>query len=423
MSSLSDVQSVEDALNSGAVDYLFKPFDPVELERKVSFYFSRYYGNHKNVLILDDDTGMLKMIRNILHKNRFRVMVSSSSDEALSIAMQFKPDLIVTDYEMPGNGGWKFCRSLKQNSQTAEIPVVMISATFDELAMKRSRVLQVDGFVPKPFSPSSLLNSINMVLLQHDMQRQEKLSSELEKELTIGKEIQAGLMPASDIVVGGRLSISARWIPARYLGGDFFFVHEYSEHKVLVTVADVSGKGLSAALLATALQASLKTAVTFSDSPGVLLSSLNTYFLQDSSFEGFFLTAFLALIELDKNSIRYASAGHNKMLLQRGDGELKELSSQNIPCGFYEDEVYQELSDTFVPGDYLVLYSDGVTEAFNEKQEMYGLERLKSCLSEQNHRIAEKKLKNVMSSVQNFIGNAEAADDITLIVCGESVSS
>jgi sigma-B regulation protein RsbU (phosphoserine phosphatase) len=404
---------VEEALKAGITDYTFKPVDFDELNRKVAYYLGITFGRRRTALIVDDDEIIVKMLRYALFDERFSFICASSGVEALQLAKEYKPDVILTDYLMPGMDGWAFCRHLKTDDVTKDIPIVMISSLSSELDLKKGTVLQVDDYVTKPFTPDMVKRAVNLVLLKKQARLQENRNKELETELSIGRELQKKLMPSADFAIENILQIKSRWLPARHLGGDFYciFDNHRSEKRVQLLVADVSGKGLGAALLATASQACLRTSVRFTTSPAQLLQQLNAFLLDEQDMETFFVTVFAADIDYGNGILTYASAGHNQMFFRRSSGEIEALHTENLPCGLIHSEVYQELTINMSPGDTLMLYTDGVSEALSPERQVYGEERIRRIMEENS-----KDFFNILlTDLVNFTGDELQHDDITLI--------
>jgi sigma-B regulation protein RsbU (phosphoserine phosphatase) len=205
-------------------------------------------------------------------------------------------------------------------------------------------------------------------------------------------------------------------IPVRDVGGDYFdFIDSVSE-RVGVLVADVSGKGLPAALIMVTFRAYFHATVINELAMRVVLSRVNRLIHEATEGERF-ITAFYGLIDPETRRMLYIIAGHNPPLLLHADGTSQMLQHSGLPLGVFKDSRYSESVVDFKPGDILVLYTDGVTEARNGFDESFGLERLESVVRAAGDRRAHEICKAITTSVREFsseVGGPE--DDLTISI-------
>lgn len=236
----------------------------------------------------------------------------------------------------------------------------------------------------------------------------------LEEELQIAKEIQKNLLPKSLPELSG-IEFAAESIPSKQIGGDYYDVLKTDEETYTVAIGDVSGKGVPAALLMANLQAFLK-ATSKQKLPIDEASGLINNLITENTGDGRFITFFWFYIDTVKNLIRYVNAGHNPPLLVRG-GKVEYLDKGGIIFGVaptlapYHAEELQ-----LKPGDMLVLFTDGVTEAKNDLDDEYTDERLENLIIENNNRGAGELLKIIKDDLQNFVKGTSQSDDITLVI-------
>ncbi|MBS1825413.1 MAG: SpoIIE family protein phosphatase [Acidobacteria bacterium] len=239
----------------------------------------------------------------------------------------------------------------------------------------------------------------------------------IQRELEIAKDVQARLLPKRDVEIGG-LVISGVCRPAQSIGGDSYDYIVLGDSNVLVTVADVAGKGVPAALLMSNLQAALRGLTSGGAYSGLAetLARLNELVF-DSTPSNRFITFFAVAYEGGSRLLRYASAGHNPAALLRAGSERVEwIRTKGVALGLRRKGAFEEASLLLAPGDCLVLYTDGVTEAVNTNGEDFGETRLEQAM-EQGRGLAAVTLRDsLVQAVDAFAGGAMQHDDITLVV-------
>jgi serine phosphatase RsbU (regulator of sigma subunit) len=246
----------------------------------------------------------------------------------------------------------------------------------------------------------------NARLVERERQRQR-----LEQELSIAREIQQALLPRG-FREFPHLSISAFNTPCHAVGGDYFDVFPMSEDRTAFVIADVAGKGIGAALLTTMLQGAL-TGMTLGADPARVFHHINDFLCQHADV-GRYATMFFGMLDRNGN-LDYLNAGHpSPLLLRRGD--VTEIFTEgSFPVGLIPEARYSTSRVTLEQGDTLVLFSDGVTEAADLHEQMYGVPRLSQVLEGQHESPLDQLKKRVVDSVDDFARGASQADDITLL--------
>jgi len=241
--------------------------------------------------------------------------------------------------------------------------------------------------------------------------------SAIEKEVEITSEIQKNILPAK-MPEHCHIEVSAKSIMAKTMGGDFYdyYVHD-KNGDITLLVADVSGKSLPAALFMAASSSTLRTIMRTTKNPSKILSAGNKLIYEDSQ-SGMFVTVFLALYQPAKRILKFSSAGHNEMILMHEDGSFEFLSAKGTPVGALPDFLikYQEKEITIQTNDTLVLYTDGVVEAINSKQEEFGIDRFLNLLKENISKNPEEIINLTYNSVLDFAGKEIQYDDFTMLV-------
>jgi sigma-B regulation protein RsbU (phosphoserine phosphatase) len=235
-------------------------------------------------------------------------------------------------------------------------------------------------------------------------------------ELAIGRRIQLALLPRRFPDVDG-WTFAADYEPAREIGGDLFdaFPLRGRTDRFGLVIADVTGKGIPAALLMADVRALLHAAADNADAPADALGRVNRILVHERP-TSLFVTASLLLVEAATGQVRYASAGHEPPLVARCDGRLDALEATGPILGAFADGDFEERTARLEPGDALVLYTDGVTEARDTARRFFGEERLRAAITGACGRPAGEIVRAVMDDVRAFQGDAEPFDDLTLLV-------
>jgi sigma-B regulation protein RsbU (phosphoserine phosphatase) len=242
----------------------------------------------------------------------------------------------------------------------------------------------------------------------------------MKRDLQIAKEIQAWLLPPGPPQVPG-LEIAFATRPANTVAGDYYDVFprpatHSPEGTYLIAIADVAGKSIPAAMLMATYQASLKTLAGVSTSLLDLVGRMNNYACGNSQNGRRFTTTFIAEYNPATNDLVYVNAGHNPPILRRQTGTIERFPAGGIPLGILENTPYESGSATLQRGDWLVIFTDGVTEAVNSRLEEYEEERLMSLLNANLTATPPLLLKTMLNDINHFVGNTPQHDDITLML-------
>jgi phosphoserine phosphatase RsbU/P len=242
----------------------------------------------------------------------------------------------------------------------------------------------------------------------------------MKRDLEIARDIQRWLLPAKPPEVRG-LSIAFTTRPANTVAGDFYDVFarptkDSREPHFLLAVADVAGKSIPAALLMATFQASLKTLSETGCSLADLVTGMNQYACTNSQSGLRFTTAFLAEFDPESRTLTYINAGHNAPILRRNSGAIERLSNGGLPLGMWADKSYEDGKVILQSGDWLVIFTDGVAEAVNAKDEEYGEQRMLNVLQAGAAATPEQLLRRMMSDLDAFVGVTPQHDDVTCML-------
>jgi sigma-B regulation protein RsbU (phosphoserine phosphatase) len=239
----------------------------------------------------------------------------------------------------------------------------------------------------------------------------------LELDLELSAKVQKALLPQQVPEIPG-LELAAFSRPAEYVGGDYFDFFRFQDGSHGLVIGDVMGHGIAASLLMASLQASLRTLAPDYDSPAEIVRRLNSIFHHNIHLTKF-VTLFLARYDPKTRSLTYSNAGHNPPLLYRsqsnGTGPLSWLAPTGAAIGLVENTQFGEETVILAPGDTLLLYTDGVTEARNPQKEEFGQERLVELVRQGSNRSAQALVREVRNGLEAFTDGQPLADDTTIV--------
>jgi serine phosphatase RsbU (regulator of sigma subunit) len=242
----------------------------------------------------------------------------------------------------------------------------------------------------------------------------------MKRDLQIAREIQTWLLPGVPPQIPG-LAIAYATRPANTVAGDYYDVfprpgRSQEDNRVVLAVADVAGKSIPAAMLMATFQASLKTLSTAQVALPELASNMNRYACSNSQGGLRFTTAFLAEYDPVRRTVDYINAGHNNPILRRASGQIERLDVGGLPFGILPDAKYDSATVTLAPGDWLIIFTDGLVEAENARQEDYGEARLLTAIDAGRSVEPHEMLKRLMAEVDLFVGNTPQHDDVTCML-------
>ena len=293
-------------------------------------------------------------------------------------------------------------------------PIKTPERTLGTLVLGRSReqaeFTAGDGKLAMALAHQAAISMETARLHQEEVKRQR-----LEQELAVGRQIQLTLLPKDLPAVPG-WEFAAFYQPARQVGGDFYDFFALPGQRLGLVIADVADKGVPAALMMAVSRTIVRATAASGRRPAAALKLANTLMFKDS-WSDLFVTAFYALLEPQTGRLAYANAGHNRPLwVQPSTGQVHELAAHGIALGVLKAIKLEECEIGVAPGDTLVFYTDGVTEARNGKGELFWEERLRATLEAHAEDSAQKIQNAILAAVEEFTDGAPLADDLTLFV-------
>ena len=380
----------------------------------------------QKILVVDDAKANIKILADLL-SDQAQVLFATNGPAALQKATEEDLDLILLDVMMPEMDGYEVCEKLKADARTAQIPVVFVTGLSDEQDEEKGLRLGAIDYVTKPFKPAivkaRVRNHLQARQHQRDLeQAHAQLRASHEKEMRIAHDIQMAMLPKRER--GGEsfdgFDIAAILEPARSVGGDLYNYFPAGDERLCFAVGDVSDKGVPAALFMVKTNTLLRSVAGEVDDLQTIMARVNQELSRDNE-ACMFVTLIVGILDLKTGDYVLANGGHNAPVLMKADGSCAYIESDTGPAlGFDESAEFPVMRSRLNPGDTLLLYTDGVTEAFDDRDEMYSDERLVEVLAGMRPAGATVTTQELLRSVQDFAGNHGQSDDITIVALRNS---
>ena len=252
-----------------------------------------------------------------------------------------------------------------------------------------------------------------------ETQKEHAALQSLQSDMETAGEIQRAILPnrfPPFPELANKLDIAASMTAAKVIGGDFYDFFRLDEDRMGFVIADVSGKGIPAALFMAVSNTLLRSVALVSENSAQCLTEVNNL-LTRASVNSMFVTVCYGILNHKTGDIEFTNAGHTPAYILQADGQVKEVEQYaNFVAGGIEDFPYRSNTTRLEPGEAIVLYKDGVTEAFNAEKEEFGVKRLESSLTELCYADAANVISGVHDDLQDFIQDTEQSDDITMLV-------
>jgi serine phosphatase RsbU (regulator of sigma subunit) len=372
------------------------------------------HGASPRLLVADDQSDVLEALRLLLSHQSYSLQFVTSPAALVEHARAEPWDVVLMDlnYTRDTTSGMEGLQVLSQlRAEHQDLPIVVMTGWGNiELAVQAMRA-GAQSFVQKPWDNLALLQILDREIVQGRAARARTRHHEREQNDAL--RIQRALMPAT-LPVTARFEMAGAWQPAGTLGGDCYDVFTFTPDVLGLSIADVAGKGLPAALLMSSLQAAMRAFAGEASLPPVVCDSVNRL-LCAQMISGRFVTMAYLRLDAARGVLTYANAGHNPPLLARASGEVEALHASGLVLGVFPDAEYTGREVALHGGDRLLLYTDGVTEARNRDEEEFGEERLSAALARHRHLSAAELHTAVMEEVTQF-ATAGFQDDATLLV-------
>jgi serine phosphatase RsbU (regulator of sigma subunit) len=364
------------------------------------------------ILIVDDNPANVEILQARLAANDYEIITASDGEEGLEMAKDRLPDLILLDIMMPKMDGIEVCRHLRADSSLPFMPIIMVTAKTDSKDVVAGLEAGGDEYLTKPVDHAALVARVKSMLRiksLHDTVLEQ--SDQLQAQLETATKIQSLFWPEIPELTGGS-HIWAVAVPAAYVSGDLYDVISLPDGSLLAYVADVSDKGVPAALIMAALSTRIRSEARNQYEIDTLLETVNNRLHSLTSEEGFFATIVLARYWPKNGKMQLALAGHLQPLwiAESRIGNLPQI--KGISLGVTPDVRYEKKEIMLSPGESILLFSDGVVEAENENDELFGNDRLVDFI---NNEKGPPWGEGLLDFISNWRGNSRASDDLTML--------
>jgi serine phosphatase RsbU (regulator of sigma subunit) len=375
------------------------------------------------LLVVDDNEMNRDMLSRRLQRQGFEVALAEDGQQALDAVAAQAFDLILLDIMMPVMNGYDVLERLKADAALHHIPVIMITAVDDAESVARCIEMGAEDHLPKPFNPAILRARIDSALAKKRLRDREQVyARSLERELTIGRQIQASFLPEALPQVPG-WELAARFQPARQVAGDFYDAFELPDGRLGLVVSDVCDKGVGAALFMALFRSLVRVLAAQNcgdpdpHAPLVrTVASVNDYIAETHSRANMFATLFFAVLSPASGELHYVNAGHEApLVLGPGPGAPRRLHPSGPAVGLLAGATFRADSVTLPPGSVLIGFTDGVTDATGGEEAMFGEPRLLALLEDAHALSAAGALDRIEHALADHVGEHARFDDITLL--------
>jgi len=366
------------------------------------------------VLLVDDAKTNLDILVEGL-KGDHKLSLALNGEVALQVAAHTHPDLVLLDIVMPGMDGYEVCRRLRQMPETAEVPIMFLSSLEEVQNKTRGFEAGANDYLTKPFEMLEVKARVRSLLKAKAYS--DAVKEQIASELRVAREIQMGMVPHdfASVEQAYGVSFGAVLEPAREVGGDLYGVCAAVPERLVVFLGDVSGKGIAASMFMVRAISLARLLAREIAEPERILARLNDELAVDNP-SGMFVTFLCAMFEPKSGRLTIANGGHCRPVLLPAVGPPHwTVKNLGTALGFEPGLEFERTELTLHAGDTLILYSDGVSEAFNPQDECYGTERLLSEASGFAGQSAPAITSGLLQKVRAFAGTALQSDDIAIL--------
>ncbi len=402
-----------------------------------------------DILVVDDSALICKTIASILDGEGYRLHTCHSGEEALKLLAHLTPDAILCDIVMPGIDGYEFCRRVKRQRRTRNVPVILLTSRSDPRDKVKGLELGAADYVTKPFDPGELrarldaqlrivrlqdeLRTRNEMLTQMRQQLEDKVEAlsmayahvseeqvKRQKALDLAYKVQLGLLPDSQPRIDG-FGFGSRFLPADNIAGDFYDYIQLEGGRWGLAIGDVAGKGLPASLLMVLTKTLLRSEASRGFSPARVLENVNRLIISHyGSSEA--VTLFYGILDPANNSFTFSNGGHEfPLVCATGSGECVELTPGGTFLGIFPNARYNEARIQFQDGDLVLFYTDGIFHVRVGETPIGSSEALWGLLARRGGAGAGELLDELLSAAAPRVAGA---DDVTAIAmrCSRSAA-
>lgn len=382
--------------------------------------------NPVKILSVDDEMDLELLLtqyfRRKIRKGEYQFFFAHNGLEALTVLLKEKDiNIILSDINMPEMDGLTLLTKINE-MQNPAMKCIMVSAYGDMGNIRSAMNNGAFDFATKPIDLDDLSVTIEKAIEQIDFikkaQAEHSQLESLKTDLAVAREIQLAILPRVFPPFPeneNEVELAALMMPAKDVGGDFYDFFRIDNEHIGLVMADVSGKGIPAAIFMAVSRTLIRTVGLQGVQPGECLTKSNEL-LCGESVDSMFVTVFYAIYNIYTGELEYCNGGHNPPYVLHADGSVEQMSMSNNPIvGAVEGVKYERAKTVIKKGDTLLMYTDGVNEAFNSAYEEYGDKRMEAALRRLNGRPCGEVTEGLLDDVRTFAGEAEQSDDITIM--------
>jgi sigma-B regulation protein RsbU (phosphoserine phosphatase) len=399
------------------------------------------------ILVVDDDNYIRALLKGILTKMNHNVILASSVEEALELFNQ-DIDLVILDWMMEGLSGPDFCKIIRDEDLEKYIYIILLTSKNEKEEVIKGLSSGADDFISKPFNIDELKVRINVG--QRIIEKEKELSSaynKIKNDLESASKIQKVFLPNKNSSISifhksilpeldknikviskniERINFDWIFLPSQYLSGDFFNFVRLDENNFGIYLGDVSGHGIPSSLLSLTMNKLLipyqsNFLKTFYreepyykiNEPSEVFENLNNYLLQDNESNKYITLSYL-ILNVDTSTLKFCISGNPPILVIR-ENKVLTLENTNIPIGLIENETFLQKEIETLKGDKIIVFSDGIIEHLNYKEEMFGIERLINFFEKNINNNINNTLKDLEKEIINW-NSEKIEDDISLLM-------
>jgi len=397
----------------------------------------------RSILVVDDSRLQRKILTSSLKRWGYVVTEADSGDAALQLLEEDVPEIILSDWMMPGMTGPEFCAAFRERHQANYTYFILLTSKSDKAEIAQGLEAGADDFLTKPVDGHELHARIRAGERILDMQTRltdqnralgealkevERLNDALDDDLREARKLQQSLLPERHKDFG-QCQVSLMLRSSGYVGGDLVGFYPAGEDHLGLYAIDVSGHGISAALMTARIAGFLSPVAPDQNvalqresdgsytpvEPSEAISKLNALVLDEMDTDHYF-TMLLGALELKTGRLRLGQAGHPHPLLQRVNGEITQTSPGGFPVGLFDDAVFSEFEIQLEPGDRIMLFSDGVTECTDAHGEMLGEAGLERIVADLDDLVGGMFLEALTWRLNEYVGGMKMEDDVSVVL-------
>ncbi len=370
------------------------------------------------IAVKDSDT-----LKKLLDSESFIIEVAKDISNVIDEIEKFLPDLIIMQTNLKNMNGYDICYKLKQNEKTQHIIILLLTEENNAQERIKASIAGADDLLEKDFDSLVLISKIKSLMrikylriqLQEKYLELEEQNKIIAKQLEMAQNLQKLLIPEINLETE-KIVIYSKYLPAMYIGGDFYDVIKLKEDRFCIIIGDVSGHGISAALLTAMLTNMIKNIVKSSSKPNKILDKLNKEFISAVNTNEIYACVFVAIIDTTAKKIFYSNAGQ-PIPIFISNNETHELFSSGTPVGLMNDSVYESKSINYENGDKIFFHTDGLADNFCKNDPEKFSNELKKILAKKSINVIQIAQNVLEKFYYNIEGNRYEFDDASLIIC------